>query len=596
MRKGLIGGLSILALAVGMVPGMARTPAKSLKLKAHPVHCELFARPEYDDRRAYRSAPQGAYPSAPPPVMAPPPPPAILPPAPVMAPPPKPAPAQPAGEIVVSAQRVVPPAMSAPLAVTSIDASGPDMVQNTERYDGKEVAGVLRTADAPVSTFSVDVDTGSYTNARRMLKSGQMPPQAAVRTEEFINYFRYDYPRPADKGEPFSITTDTAITPWNANTRLMRIGLRAYDVTTADRPPANLVFLVDVSGSMGSPNKLDLVKKSLSTLAENLRPDDTVSIVVYASTFGTLLEPTNNKAYINEALGCMNSGGSTAGTNALQQAYDVARSQYKDNGVNRIFLATDGDFNVGVTDTDAIVDIVERERKSGITLTTLGFGTGNYNDDMMEKIADAGNGNYAYIDSEAEAQKVLSDELAATMVTVASDVKIQVEFNPRYISEYRLIGYENRALKEEDFDNDTVDAGDIGAGHQVTALYEVVPTGAKGWLPERRYAANQPPAATGADDNEAAYIKLRYKLPGGEKSLLTSRALPARQLTSARAPLGDFAFAVAIAAFGQYLRGDEYLFGFGPKDMRMLAGEQSTPWRREFVDMTLKAENPKKLK
>ena len=596
MRKGLIGGLSILALAVGMVPGMARTPVKPPKPSASPVHCELFARPDYQETY-YSSTPSNASSAnevvvtgtkksnekalrerpdrsprresnvpSPPPVMAPPPP---L--RPVMVSPPKPVP-------VSNAIRTAPP------------------TQNTERYDGKEVSGVLRTADAPVSTFSVDVDTGSYTNTRRMLNKGQMPPQAAVRTEEFINYFRYDYPRPADKSEPFSITTDTAITPWNVNTRLIRIGLRAYDVTTADRPPANLVFLVDVSGSMGSPNKLDLVKKSLSTLAENLRPDDTVSIVVYASTFGTLLEPTNNKAYINEALGCMNSGGSTAGTNALQQAYDVARSQYKDNGVNRIFLATDGDFNVGVTDTDAIVDIVERERKSGITLTTLGFGTGNYNDDMMEKIADAGNGNYAYIDSEAEAQKVLSDELAATMVTVASDVKIQVEFNPRYISEYRLIGYENRALKEEDFDNDTVDAGDIGAGHQVTALYEVVPTGAKGWLPERRYAANQPPAATGADDNEAAYIKLRYKLPGGEKSLLTSRALPARQLTSARAPLGDFAFAVAIAAFGQYLRGDEYLFGFGPKDMRMLAGEQSTPWRREFVDMTLKAENPKKLK
>ncbi len=532
---------------------LPRKPAPS------PVHCELFAQSENEDFRAY--TPMAYSIAAPPPVAH-----ATMPALPSVA----------NKSVRVSGNRVAAPTPAAHEA------------ENRERYDGGPVSGILSAAEQPVSTFSVDVDTGAYSNTRRMLNDGVLPPQAAVRTEEFINYFRYDYPRPDNKNVPFSITSDVAQTPWNDQTRLLRIGLRGYDVTSEARPPANLVFLVDVSGSMGSPDKLDLVKKSLGYLAENLRADDTVSIVVYASTFGTLLEPTNNKNHINEALACMNAGGSTAGTNALQEAYDQARRGYKKDGVNRIFLATDGDFNVGVTDNDAIVDIVERERETGITLTSLGFGTGNYNEAMMERVADAGNGNYAYIDSEQEAQKVLSDELTATMFTIAGDVKIQVEFNPAYVSEYRLIGYENRALAEEDFNNDKVDAGDIGAGHQVTALYEIVPTGNKGWLPERRYSANKRTSG-GADNNEMAFVKLRYKLPGEADSRLISQPVSAAYIRTARAPQGDFAFAASVAAFGQWLRADTHLGNFTAADLRTLAGEQTDPLRREFIKLTEEA-------
>ncbi|RYD60930.1 MAG: VWA domain-containing protein, partial [Sphingomonadales bacterium] len=343
---------------------------------------------------------------------------------------------------------------------------------NTERYDGKPVASIQSVADQPVSTFSVDVDTGAYANVRRMLTSGLDVPEEAVRTEEMINYFRYDYPRPADREAPFSVTTDISTTPWNRDTRLMRIGLRGYDADTRGRPPANLVFLVDVSGSMDEDNKLPLVKKSLAMLAERIGPRDKVSIVAYSGTVSTMLEPTNNKNYIRQALDCLYAEGSTAGGEAMKMAYSLARANYIQGGVNRILMATDGDFNVGVSDNKALIDMVKRERDSGITLTTLGFGVGNYNEAMMEQVADAGNGNYAYIDSAMEAQKVLDDELSATLLTIAKDVKVQVEFNPAQVKQYRLIGYENRALAEEDFANDAVDAGDIGAGHQVTALYE----------------------------------------------------------------------------------------------------------------------------
>ncbi|MEI9850430.1 MAG: von Willebrand factor type A domain-containing protein [Sphingomonas sp.] len=358
----------------------------------------------------------------------------------------------------------------------------------------------------------------------RFLNEGQAVPPEAVRTEEMINYFRYDYPRPRSRDVPFSVTADVATTPWNADTRLMRIGLRGYDVDAAGRPPANLVFLVDVSGSMSSQDKLPLVKRALELLADRLTPKDKVSIVVYAGAAGVVLEPTANKAYVKAALSCLEAGGSTAGGAGIQLAYATARANFVHGGINRILLATDGDFNVGVNDNKALEEMVKRQREDGITLTTLGFGTGNYNEAMMERIADVGNGNYAYIDSAMEAQKVLDDELSATLFTIAGDVKIQVEFNPAQVKEYRLIGYENRALKEEDFDNDTVDAGDIGAGHQVTALYEIVPAGGAGWLPERRYDANRP-AASGKG-GELAYVKLRYKLPGQADSKLIAQAVP----------------------------------------------------------------------
>jgi len=478
-----------------------------------------------------------------------------------------------------------PSPMIAPTVAPGYAANAPyGSPQNTERYDGKPVASIQSVAAAPVSTFSVDVDTGAYANVRRFLNQGSLPPADAVRTEEMINYFRYDYPRPDSQAEPFSVTTDVATTPWNPDTRLLRIGLRGYDVAGDERPRANLVFLVDVSGSMDEPDKLPLVKAALERLADRLRPDDRVSIVVYAGNAGLVLAPTANKSYVKAALSCLQAGGSTAGGEGIKLAYDTARANFLEGGINRIFLATDGDFNVGVSDPKALEALVRSNRDDGITLTTLGFGDGNYNDAMMEHIADVGNGNYAYIDSDREAEKVLDDELSATMVTIAKDVKVQVEFNPATVKQYRLIGYENRALTEEDFNNDAVDAGDMGAGHQVTALYEIVPAAGAGWVPDRRYAGNAAPApASAGSANELCFVKLRYKLPDGGASKLISRPVPASMLSSATAPSGDMAFVTAVAAFGQKLRGDKYLGQYSFADIERLAGSPQGAWRQEFV-------------
>jgi Ca-activated chloride channel family protein len=426
-----------------------------------------------------------------------------------------------------------------------------------------------------------------------MLTAGQMPPQGSVRTEEMLNYFRYDYPAPKDRSRPFTITTDMTTTPWNAETRLLRIGLRGYDVARSERPVANLVFLVDVSGSMEQPDKLPLVQCSLDLMARKLTPRDRVSIVVYAGAAGQVLAPTSDKAKVIDAISRLKAGGSTAGAEGIQLAYRTARANMIEGGINRVILATDGDFNVGVTSNDALVDMVEREREGGITLTTLGFGTGNYNEAMMEQIADKGNGNYSYIDTPREAAKVLDQELASTLFTIAKDVKIQVEFNPQIVSEYRLIGYENRALAEQDFDNDQVDAGDIGAGHQVTALYEIVPVGRKGWLPDRRYPANRA-ANPGAPNwgGELAWLKLRYKLPGGDTSRLLEQPVRAAMIRNASAPTGDSAFAAAVAAFGQKLRGDPWLARFSFADARRLAERSGRGdlLRREFLSLTELAE------
>ncbi|MFT3998332.1 MAG: VWA domain-containing protein [Asticcacaulis sp.] len=495
----------------------------------------------------------------------------IVPPPPAPPPPPPPPPAPP---VPLTA------GVLARDAMISSDIAAP----NRERYAGEAVSSVMRVAEAPVSTFSVDVDTGAYSNVRRMLNAGQRPPAAAVRSEEMINYFRYDYAAPKDRSQPFSVTADVAQTPWNPQTRLLRVGLRAYDLSAGKRPASNLVFLVDVSGSMNSQDKLPLVKTALSGLADRLQPNDKVSIVVYAGAAGVVLEPTSDGRYVKQALECLSAGGSTAGGRGIALAYAVARANFVKGGVNRVLLATDGDFNVGISRDEDILALVKQNRDDGITLTALGFGTGNLNDSMMEKIADAGNGNYAYIDNAMEARKVLDDELSATLVTVAKDVKIQIEFNPAQVAQYRLIGYENRALAEEDFNNDKVDAGDIGAGHQVTAIYEIVPAGTDGWLPDRRYEGNQPaPVAKGG---ELAFLKLRYKLPGEDTSRLIEQALPARALKAAAAPSGDFAFATAVAAYGQILREDKYLNGFDMESVRRLAGHQSDYRRQEFIELT----------
>ena len=480
------------------------------------------------------------------------------------------------------------------------DASGyigiPPVVVPTdpgrEQYDGEDVSPVKMVSNEPVSTFSVDVDTGAYANMRRFISQGQVPPKAAVRTEEMINYFRYDYKKPSDRSQPFSVTTDLAKTPWNDETYLMRIGLRGYDIDRAERPPANLVFLMDVSGSMGSADKLPLVKTALSGLAGELGKNDKVSIVVYAGAAGVVLEPTNDTKTIRRALEKLNAGGSTAGGAGLQLAYNIAEDNFIKGGVNRVILATDGDFNVGIQGRDALIELVEQKRDTGITLTTLGFGTGNYNEAMMEQIANHGNGNYAYIDSALEAKKVLGDEMASTLFTIAKDVKIQVEFNPEHVSQYRLVGYENRLLREEDFNNDKVDAGEIGAGHQVTAIYEIVPTGSKGWITPRRYG-QAPDANMHKRLPEVAHVKLRYKLPDGEESELLEYIVDREKIEAARAPKGDFAFAAAVAAFGQVLRGDTLMNGFTHAEIGALAGDQDNYWRQEFIQLNALAASMK---
>ena len=519
-------------------------------------------------------------------------------PPPVYAPPPVQAPATPPP--VAERQSADVAVNGAPIQLPSVESfepaarprtAPPRSVENRERYAGEPVATVQSVAEVPVSTFSVDVDTGSYANVRRMLSQGQMPPQASVRTEEMLNYFRYDYPAPSDRAQPFTVSADMTTSPWNPNTRLLRVGLRGYDLPRAERPPANLVFLVDVSGSMDSPDKHPLVQCSLALVARAMGPRDRISIVAYAGAAGLVLPASGDPQEVIKALARLRAGGSTAGGQGIQLAYRTARENMIEGGINRVLLATDGDFNVGVTDNQALIDMVERERASGITLTTLGFGTGNYNEAMMEQIADHGNGNYSYIDSPREAQKVLDRELASTLFTIAHDVKIQIEFNPSHVSEYRLIGYENRALREQDFDNDAVDAGEIGAGHQVTALYEIVPAGSRGWMPDRRYAENQR-RAEGSANGELAFLRLRYKLPGQDQSRLIERPLAASLIATARAPRGDTAFAAAVAAYGQRLRGDPWLGNFGFADARRLAqgATGNDWWRREFVRLTELAE------
>ena len=408
---------------------------------------------------------------------------------------------------------------------------------DTERYQKQPENPVKAVAQEPVSTFSIDVDTGSYANVRRFLNNGRLPPKDAVRIEEIVNYFPYSYSLPQD-GRPFAVHTQTVDSPWQPEAKLVKIGIQAQDTAKKNLPPANLVFLVDVSGSMNSPDKLPLVKKALRLLTQQLRAQDKVTIITYASGEKLVLSPTSGKS----------------GERALRMAYDEAQKAFVKNGINRILLATDGDFNVGVADTETLKSMVAEKRKSGISLSTLGFGTDNYNEEMMEQIADAGDGNYSYIDSEKEAKKVLQHQLTSTLATVAQDVKIQVEFNPATVKEYRLVGYTNRTLRNEDFNNDKVDAGDIGSGHSVTALYEIIPQGKTGWLDSSRY--QKAPTADGSK-NEYAYVKVRYKLPGQSASKLIEQPVPARSIPLAQAD-ADTRLALAAASYAQQLRGGEY--------------------------------------
>jgi Ca-activated chloride channel family protein len=473
----------------------------------------------------------------------------------------------------------------------------PSKPLDRENYAHFDDNPVKLVAEHPVSTFSIDVDTGAYANVRRFLKEGRLPVHDAVRVEELINYFSYDYPTPADKRRPFSVTTAIAPAPWDKNRHVLQIGIKGYDISKETLPPANLVFLIDVSGSMRSANKLELLKTSLKLLTRQLRAQDRISIVVYAGASGVVLEPVAGDAsgQIIAALDALTAGGSTNGGDGIRLAYAMAEQAFIKDGINRVLLATDGDFNVGTVNFEALKNLIEEKRKSGIALTTLGFGTGNYNDHLMEQLADAGNGNYAYIDNLNEAQKVLVEQMSATMLTIAKDVKIQIEFNPETVAEYRLIGYENRALRREDFDNDKVDAGEIGAGHTVTALYEVVLQGSVGRrLQPLRYATQQPTRT--AKREELAFLRIRYKLPESETSELMEWPLKkAEMLPDIAQASDDFRFSAAVAAFGQMLRGGKYTGEMSYEEVAELArnarGKDRFGYRGEFMQLVSLAQS-----
>nr|WP_227591206.1 VWA domain-containing protein [Acinetobacter shaoyimingii] len=459
--------------------------------------------------------------------------------------------------------------------------------QNTEKYQNSTVNPVKRVADEPVSTFSIDVDTGSYSNTRRMLNAGRLPPVDAVRIEEFINYFDYHYPQ-VNSAHPFTVNTETVDSPWQPNAKLIRIGIKANDIAYNQLPTANLVFLVDVSGSMDSQDKLPLVKQTLRVLTEQLRPKDKVTIITYASGEQIVLPATSGaeKQKILNVINQLQARGATSGEKAIQLAYQSAQSTFVKDGINRILIATDGDFNVGITDFNTLKGMVAEKRKSGISFTALGFGTGNYNEQLMEQLADAGDGNYSYIDSEKEAKKVVQRQLSSTLATVAQDVKIQMEFNPATVKEYRLVGYENRMLKQEDFNNDQVDAGDIGAGHTVTAIYEIIPVGQQGWLNDSRYQNES--TSTKQNKSEYGFLNLRYKKPTQSKSILLNQPISAQSIKFNQASR-DTQFAVAVASFAQQLKGGQYNGTLGWDQILKLAkankGKDEFELRKEFIEL-----------
>ena len=483
------------------------------------------------------------------------------------------------------AKRSVRPAPMAGYAPMSEAPAPGYQDEQREQYQTLADNPIHSVAEAPVSTFSADVDTGAYANVRRLLNQGRVPPEGAVRLEEMVNYFPYDYALPTD-GSPFGVTTELAPSPWNPHTRLLRIGIKASDREVAELAPANLVFLVDVSGSMDRREGLPLVKSTLKLLVDQLREQDRVSLVVYAGESRVVLEPTSgrDKAKIRTAIDHLTAGGSTAGASGIELAYQMAQQAFIAKGINRILLATDGDFNVGIRDFDSLKQMAVDKRKTGVSLTTLGFGVDNYNEHLMEQLADAGDGNYAYIDNLREARKVLVDQLGSTLAVVAKNVKLQVEFNPAQVSEYRLLGYENRALKREDFSNDKVDAGEIGAGHTVTALYEIVPKGEKGWLEPLRYGRSG--AVASGNTGELAMLRVRYQLPEGGNSRLIERPIAASSEGKAS---DDLRFAAAVAAFSQQLKDGRYIGDFSLKDTETLArgarGDDRFGLRAEFVQL-----------
>jgi Ca-activated chloride channel homolog len=463
---------------------------------------------------------------------------------------------------------------------------------NTEDYSNIVENKFLDATGNPLSTFSIDVDEAAYSNVRRYINNGSLPPAGAVRIEEMINYFDYNYPQPGND-DPFSVNTEISECPWNPQHRLVHIGLQGKEIPISNLPAANLVFLIDVSGSMQDPNKLPLVKASLNMLVDQLRNDDKVAIVVYAGNAGLVLPSTSggNKTAIKEAIDNLEAGGSTAGGEGIQLAYKVARQNFVNNGNNRVILATDGDFNVGASSDDDMVRLIEKERQSGVFLSVLGYGMGNYKDNKMQLLADKGNGNHSYIDNINEARKVLVSEFGSTLFTIAKDVKLQLEFNPAKVQAYRLIGYENRVLAAEDFNDDKKDAGELGSGHTVTALYEIIPIGIKSdFIKTVDSLKYQSPKNTTSVSNtqEIMTIKLRYKKPGGDISKLITHPVIDTQAELANTS-DNFRFSAAVASFGMLLRDSEYKQQSSYHQVMAMAksakGDDANGYRQEFIKL-----------
>ncbi|MER9469273.1 VWA domain-containing protein [Mesorhizobium sp. M0482] len=465
--------------------------------------------------------------------------------------------------------------------------------ENRDRVENFKTNPVHAALEDPVSTFSIDVDTASYSFVRRSLKEGFIPQADTVRVEEMINYFPYAWKGPDSASTPFNSTVSVMPTPWNEHTRLMHVAIKGFDVKPAEQPRANLVFLIDVSGSMNEQDKLPLLQSAFRLLVNKLRPDDTVSIVTYAGDAGTVLEPTkaSEKDKILAAIDNLTSGGSTAGEAGIKEAYRLAQKSFVKDGINRVMLATDGDFNVGQTDDDDLKRLIEKERKTGVFLSVFGFGRDNLNDQMMQTIAQNGNGTAAYIDTLAEAEKVLVEDASSTLFTIAKDVKIQVEFNPNKVSEYRLIGYETRALNREDFNNDRVDAGEIGSGHSVTAIYEITPKGSGGeQIDQLRYGQASVNNGGVANADEYAFVKIRYKLPNEDTSkLITTPVTSTNEVASFDQASTDQRFSVAVAAFGQKLRDEDATAKFGYDKIMQIAtaarGADPFGYRSEFLSL-----------
>ena len=473
-----------------------------------------------------------------------------------------------------------------------------DKELDREGYDNIKENEFQNVTDHPLSTFSIDVDAASYSNMRRLINEGHLPTPGAVRIEEMINYFSYNYPQPSSD-KPFSITTESAPCPWNENHQLVMIGLQGKKIDVDKLPPSNLVFLIDVSGSMMQENKLPLVKSSLNLLADQLREQDKIAIVVYAGSAGLVLPSTNDKTKIKEAINALEAGGSTAGGAGIKLAYQTAQENFLKDGNNRVILCTDGDFNVGASSDDALENLIEQKRASGVYLTVLGYGTGNYQDSKMQKLADKGNGNHAYIDNISEAKKVLISEFGGTLFTIAKDVKLQVEFNSASVRGYRLIGYENRMLAKEDFNNDKKDAGDMGSNHTVTALYEVIPANApddddeQGTVDPLRYQSKKQRKRSASHANELMFVKVRYKRPDEDSSSLIEVSVK----NNSQVASNNMRFASAVAAFGMVLRNSAFKGGSNYKMIKSLATSgienSDDAYKKEFLELVKKAEQLK---